>query len=155
MARAALIAFVLMPLIEIALFVIVGGWIGLWATLGLVVLAALGGATILRRRGLGAARGLRRFNGLQPVAEEALVVVAAVLLILPGFLTDIMALALLTPPLRRGLIAAVAARVQVQVQAAGFAARRDDRVIDGEFTDLDTPPADPAPGIGPSGWTRH
>ena len=155
MSRAILIAFGLIPLIEIALFVIVGQWIGVWATLGLVVLAVLAGSMILRNRGLAAATGLRRFNGQQPVAEEALIAVAAVLLILPGFLTDIVALALLTPPLRRALIAAVA--VRVTVRSAGFGARPADQVIDGELIDLDTPPLDPAdrPPIGDSGWTRH
>ena len=155
MSRAVLIAFGLMPLIEIALFVIVGRWIGVWATLGLVVLAVVAGSMILRTRGLAAAQGLRRFNGLQPIASEALIAVAAVLLILPGFLTDIVALALLIPPIRHALIAAVAARVTTQ--AGGFGARPADQVIDGEFIDLDTPPQDqgPRPPIGKSGWTRH
>ena len=155
MSRAVLIAFGLIPLIEIALFVIVGRWIGVGATLGLVVLAAVAGSMILRNRGLAAAQGLRRFNGLQPIAGEALIAVAAVLLILPGFLTDIVALALLTPPLRRALIAAVAARVTVQ--SADFGRRPDDQVIDGEFIDLDTPSQDQGqrPPIGKSGWTRH
>jgi UPF0716 protein FxsA len=155
MSRAALIAFGLIPLVEIALFVIAGRWIGVWATLGLVVLAVLVGSSILRNRGLAAARGLRRFDGMQPIAEEALIAVAAVLLILPGFLTDIVALALLLPPLRRALIAAVAARVTVR--SAGFGARPADQVIDGEFIDLDTPPHDQPqrPSLGRSGWTRH
>jgi UPF0716 protein FxsA len=153
MSRAVLIAFGLIPLIEIALFVIVGRWIGVWATLGLVVLAVLAGSLILRNRGLAAAQGLRRFNGLQPIAEEALIAVAAVLLILPGFLSDMVALVLLTPPLRRALIAAVAARVTAQ--SAGFGRRPDDQVIDGEFIDLDTPTPHPGPPIGKSGWTRH
>ena len=155
MARAALIAFGLIPLIEIALFVVVGRWIGLWATLGLVVVAFLAGSMILRTRGLSATGGLRRFNGLQPIAEEALIAVAAVLLILPGFLTDMVALALLVPPLRRALIAAVAARVRVR--NAGFGVSDRDQVIDGEYTDLDTPPPDPGqrPPIGRSEWTRH
>ena len=155
MSRALLVAFGLMPLIEIALFVIVGRWIGVWATLGLVVLAAVAGSMILRNRGLAAAQGLRRFNGMQPIAAEALIAVAAVLLILPGFLTDIVALALLIPHVRRALIAAVAARVTVQT--AGFGRRPDDEVIDGEFIDLDTPPQNPGrhPPIGKSGWTRH
>ncbi|MGQ0565020.1 MAG: FxsA family protein [Gemmobacter sp.] len=153
MARALFIAFGLIPLIEIALFVIVGRWIGVWATLGLVVLAAVAGSAILRRRGLAAAQGLRRFTGVQPIAEEALIAVAAVLLILPGFLTDIVALALLTPPIRRALIAAVAARVTMQ--GAGFGARPADQVIDGEFIDLDPPVQQPHPPAGQSGWTRH
>ncbi len=152
MSRAVLIAFGLIPLIEIALFVIVGRWIGVWATLGLVVLAAVAGSLILRNRGLAAAQGLRRFNGLQPIAGEALIAVAAVLLILPGFLTDIVGLALLTPPIRHALIAAVAARIAVH--GAGSGRRPDDQVIDGEFIDLDTPRPDQPP-IGKSGWTRH
>lgn len=155
MGRAALIAFGLIPLVEIALFVVVGRWVGVWATLGLVVLAFLAGAMILRRRGLAAASGLRRFSGMQPVAEESLIAVAAILLILPGFLTDMVALALLVPPVRRALIAAVAARVRVR--SATFRTESGDQVIDGEYTDLDTPAPDPAerPTIGRSGWTRH
>jgi len=155
MSRAVLIAFGLIPLIEIALFVIVGQWIGVWAVLGLVVLAVVAGSMILRNRGLAAAQGLRRFDGMQPIAAEALIAVAAVLLILPGFLTDMIALALLTPPIRRALIAAVAARVTVRRARSGI--RPDDQVIDGEFIDLDTPPSDqgPRPPIGKSGWTRH
>ena len=154
MSRAILIGFGLIPLIEIALFVIVGRWIGVWATLALVVLAVVAGSMILRRRGLAAARGLRRFNGLQPVAEEALIVVAAILLILPGFLTDLLALALLTPALRRALIAVVAARVVLRT--ARFNRGKDD-VIDGDFVDLDTPPDSPGqrPPLPPSGRTRH
>ncbi len=155
MSRALLIAFGLIPLIEIALFVIVGRWIGVWATLGLVILAVLAGSMILRNRGLAAAQGLRRFDGLQPIAAEALIAVAAVLLILPGFLTDFVALLLLIPPVRSALIAAVAARVAVR--ARGNGRRPDDQVIDGEFIDLDAPPGphDPRPPIGKSGWTRH
>jgi UPF0716 protein FxsA len=155
MGRAVFIAFGLIPLVEIALFVVIGRWIGVWATLGLVVLAFLAGSMILRNRGMAAAGGLRRFNGLQPIAEEALIAVAAILLILPGFLTDVVALLLLVPPLRRALVAGVAARAKVR--SAGFGTGAGDQVIDGEFTDLDTTPVDTGqhPPIGHSGWTRH
>ena len=51
--------FLAVPLIEIALFVTVGGWIGLWPTLGIVVLTAVAGTALVRREGLRAIEELR------------------------------------------------------------------------------------------------
>ena len=47
-----LIALLVWPMAEIALFILIGGWIGLWPTLALVVLAALAGGMLLRRPAL-------------------------------------------------------------------------------------------------------
>jgi UPF0716 protein FxsA len=141
-----LVPFVILPLVEIALFVLVGGWIGLWATLGLVVASAIGGALLLRSLGRRAVEDLRRGpgRGIAP-GDLALKALAGVLLVLPGFLTDTLGLLLLVPPLRRMLVASLAARVKVaqpgQTQAA-------DIVIEGEYHRVDTD----AP---PSAWTRH
>ena len=80
-------AFLVLPLVEIALFVVVGGWIGLWSTLAVVIGSGILGVTLLRRMGapsLGVVRG----DLLSPLAERALLAVAAMLLILPGFLAD-------------------------------------------------------------------
>jgi UPF0716 protein FxsA len=49
--------FLSVPLIEIALFIQVGGWIGLWPTLGIVVATAVAGTILVGRR------AARRFNG--------------------------------------------------------------------------------------------
>lgn len=111
------------PLLEIGLFVVVGGWLGLWATLAWVVVSAMLGVGLIRRLGMGALREVRGGGGLsalQPMAHSALIMLSGMLLILPGFFTDILGLLLLLPPVRTGLIAVLASRVQVQ----GFAQRR-------------------------------
>lgn len=133
-----LIAVLALPMLEIALFIIVGGWIGVGATLALVAAAGVAGAVVLRRTGLAAARRMRRPAGglaaaLLPVAEDAALLTAGVLLIVPGFLTDAVALALLVPPLRRAAIGWLAARVV----AARPPAPARHMVIDGDYVDLD------------------
>ncbi|PZM09786.1 FxsA family protein [Rhizobium tubonense] len=95
----------LMPLAEIAGFVIVGKAIGLWATLGLVVLSAVLGALLLRIQGIGILRRISKEsqNGGIPGRElvhGAMIVVAAFLLLLPGFLSDILGLLLFIPGVR-------------------------------------------------------
>lgn len=141
-----LLFFVLLPLVEIALFVVVGGWIGVWATLAAVLGSALAGGLMLRRLGRTAMDDLRRGTGrgMAP-GDLALRAMAGVLLILPGFLTDAAGLLLLVPLLRRALVAALAARVTV-VQARQ--AQAADVVIEGEFHRVDA-------SAPPSAWTRH
>lgn len=146
------IAVLALPLLEIALFILVGGWIGLWPTLTLVVASVLAGAAILRTPGL-ARVPLRPVPGeslvsrVMPVAEEAARLVAGLLLILPGFVSDALAVVLLIAPLRRALIAALGRRM---LREAPIAKARD-AVIDGDFVDLDdTPPTHP-----PQRLTRH
>ncbi len=145
-----LFAILALPLIEIALFILVGGRIGLWPTLALVVVAVLAGAAILRTPGL-ARVPLRPVPGegllprLMPVAEEAARLFAGLLLIVPGFLSDAVAIALLIPPLRRALIAAIGRRVAGRTPSASAT------IIEGEFTDLDEGhPVRPRPPL-----TRH
>jgi UPF0716 protein FxsA len=141
-----LVPFVLLPLIEIALFVVVGGWIGVWATLALVVATTLGGTLVLRGLGRQAVDDLRRGagRGVAP-GDMAIKALAGMLLILPGFLTDSIGLLLLVPPLRRMLVARLAARMTVVRPAQD---RPADVVIEGEYRRVD-------PDAPPSGWTRH
>lgn len=141
-----LVTFILLPLVEIALFVVVGGWIGVWATLALVVGTTLAGALVLRRLGRRAVEDLRRGTGrgIAP-GDLALRTLAGILLILPGFLTDVLGLLLLVPPLRRALVASLAARVRV---AQPDTPHQRDIVIEGEYHRVD-------PDAPPSGWTRH
>jgi len=148
------------PLIEIALFVTVGAWLGLWATLAIVVGTAVAGIVVIRRQGLQSMAELRRATaqGRDPsgmVADSAIVAFAGVLLILPGFLTDTFGLLLLLRPLRRRLIKALAARVNVRTagQPFGNSHRSGADVIDGEYFEvIETPPE--AKDMPPSGWTR-
>lgn len=111
------------PLLEIGLFVVLGGWLGLWATLAWVILSAMLGIGLIRWQGMGALREVRGGGGiaaLQPMAHGALLMLSGILLILPGFFTDFLGLILLLPFVRTALIALLAARVQVH----GFAQQR-------------------------------
>ncbi len=150
--------FLSVPLIEIALFITVGGWLTLWPTLGLVVLTGIMGTALMRWQGLRVLAELRGDlgqlkNPLSPLAHGALIVLAGVLLLTPGFFTDTIGFILMVPAVRSFIIARVGARIQVQAfgSAGAQTPRRDGGIIDGEFYELD----DTDPPRGPSGWTKH
>ncbi len=155
--------FILIPIIEIALFIQVGGWIGLWPTLALVIAMAFFGSWLLRRQGLLAMADVQRsFRDLRdptaPMAHAALVMFAGLLMLTPGFFTDILGLALLIRPVRSWLIARISLRLSVSASGFGPDMRQSapirpasDDVIDGDYSEIE-PQRD---SIGPSGWTRH
>lgn len=150
------------PFIEIALFIKIGGWIGVWPTLALVILAAVVGAAVVRTQGIGQLRRLQTAietnrDPSGPLAHGALIAAAGVLLILPGFLSDAIGLLLLIPPVRGALIRALGRRVQARTvvftQSRPDAPPRDyaGDAIEGEYEVLDdVPPSE----RGASGWTR-
>ncbi|MBA3326222.1 MAG: FxsA family protein, partial [Rhodobacteraceae bacterium] len=83
------LAFLAVPILEIALFIQVGGLIGLWPTLGLVILAGVAGTALIRAQGLRALPRLRaRIEAGEdpsgPLVDSALIVVAGILLLIPG-----------------------------------------------------------------------
>lgn len=152
-----LLAALVLPLIEIALFVVIGGQIGVWTTLALVLGSAVAGAFILRFQGLVAIgetqRALREMRDpSEPVANGAMLMMAGVLLMIPGFLTDAVALVLLLPPVRQAIYRRIRAKVRVS-SAGRRAGPAQGDVIEGEWRDMGTPavPRDNRP----SGWTRH
>ena len=145
MAFSIAIALIVMPLVEIGVFIELGGWLGLWPTLAAIVLMAASGAALLRHQGL-ATLGRARHSlsqGRAPVAElfDGLCLFAAgLLLFTPGFVTDALGGLLLIPPLRRALRRAVASRLAA---ASGPAPPPGgDPVIDGEYRDIT--PEDPS-----------
>ncbi len=118
MARLFLIGVILYPILEIAVLIKVGQTIGLWPTLALVVGAAILGGILLRNEGLGAVRRLAGTvqQGQLPgrdLADVMMLGLAAVLLMLPGLITDVLALALLLPPVRHAIYGWLARRVTV------------------------------------------
>lgn len=142
-------AFLVLPLVEIALFVVVGGRIGLWPTLAVVIGSGILGVGILQRMGgVGSSLTVVRGDLLSPLAERTLLAVAALLLILPGFLTDTLGLVLLLPFVRRLIVA----QLGLRVRQAGGGRRADETVIDGEFYEIEPETREVRP---PSGWTRH
>jgi len=103
----SLIPFVLLgiPILEIAVFIVVGSHIGVLPTLGLVFLTAAIGSILLRIQGFGLIERIRsemdagRVPGRELV-HGAMLVVAAVLLITPGFVTDTLGFLLFVPAFR-------------------------------------------------------
>ncbi|MGA1025402.1 MAG: FxsA family protein [Lutimaribacter sp.] len=165
------LAFVMVPIIEIALFIQVGGLIGTWPTLAIVVLTAFAGTRLMKAQGALALRDVQRsFSDMrdptEPLAHGAMILISGVLLLTPGFFTDALGLALLVPGVRKAVLAYVRARVQVRSFSShtmhGHGPRSrysDDSVIDGEFSPLDDADMPPkgakAGGSRPSGWTKH
>ncbi len=148
--------FVGVPLLEIAVFVAVGGQIGLWPTLGAVVATALAGSVLLRVQGLSTLYRAREHmeRGELPVRElfdGVCLVFAGALLLTPGFVTDGVGLLLFLPPfraaIRRGLGSLVAARGSVHT----FHGPGPDggppggTTIDGDFTVVDEDGGDDPP----------
>ena len=104
-----LLVFFLTPIVEMYLLIEVGGTIGAWPTIFLVMLTAVIGVALLRRQGLTTlTRGVGRLQrGELPareMVEGLLLAVAGALLLTPGFLTDGIGFVLLAP-LSRGLLA--------------------------------------------------
>lgn len=152
--------FVGVPLIEIALFIQVGGWIGLWPTLGIVVLTAILGTALVRSQGAQALASLRRsFDELndptEPLAHGAMILFSGALLLTPGFFTDALGFALLTPGFRRLVLRELRKRIKVESVVAGQDQwrqdpRQPDVTIEGDYE-----VEDDSARNGPSGWTRH
>jgi UPF0716 protein FxsA len=153
-----LLIFLAIPIIEIALFIQVGGLIGLWPTLGIVVLTAIAGSWLVRSQGLSELARLRASlsdlrDPTEPLAHGAMILVAGVLLLTPGFFTDTIGILLLLPPVRRAVLRHIRSRVKIQTFDYGTPRPpRDPNVIDGEWEEV-TPPRQPT--HRPSGWTRH
>ena len=103
----SIIPFLLLaiPLLEIAVFVVVGGQIGVLATLGLVLLTAVAGSILLRIQGFGLlARVQNTLNeGRVPgrdLVHGVMIMIAGILLLTPGFVTDTLGFLLFVPAIR-------------------------------------------------------
>lgn len=124
-----LLLLVLWPLTEIALFVTIGGRIGLLATMAILLASFALGAWLIRQQGRDAMKQARLGLQSRDLGRGLFHVIAGVLLILPGFLTDILGLLLLLPPVQAGLARLILSRVQIRPQPSS--------VIDGEWSRLD------------------
>lgn len=116
LARLGLL-FVLVPVLELLLLIRMGEWVGLWPTLGLVVLTGATGAALARLEGL---RVLFQFqkelaSGRLPgqaLLDGISVLVGGAFLLTPGIVTDLAGFALLLPPSRRWIQRRVRARLE-------------------------------------------
>ena len=153
MAALIFLAFIIVPIAEIAIFIGVGGAIGLWNTLALIVLTAIAGTALLRAQGLSTLRRAQESfaRHVFPMAElfdGLCLLVAGAMLLTPGFATDAAGLALFVPwiraALRRAMLGYLGAREGARlwvdgedIAAPGAPGGRDGRTIEGEYRRID------------------
>ena len=145
--------FLAIPLIEIALFVVIGGRIGLLATIGIVILTGIIGAAVISWQGLTVMETAQRDLAqdklpVQSVVEGVLLLAAAMMLITPGFATDAMGFALAIPPVRHALakflrkhtlakVVVTSSRPDGRWHGGPHAGDGDGPIIEGEIIDSD------------------
>ena len=113
--------FILLPVIELALLVQLGQWVGVAWTVLIVVATGFLGATLARRQGLRTWLGIQAElrAGRMPAAallDGLLILIGGIVLLTPGILTDLCGFALLAPPVRRGLRSRLRKRLEQAVR---------------------------------------
>ena len=143
-----LIAFIAVPIIEIALFIQIGGFLGLFPTLAIVVLTAIAGTYLVRAQGLSVLSQLQsRFRELndpsEPLVHGAMILFSGALLLTPGFFTDFIGFLLLIPNVRAAIFQKV--RERINMQKANFETRfsSSQNVYEGEYEPVSNPENSP------------
>ncbi|MFK7892686.1 MAG: FxsA family protein [Granulosicoccus sp.] len=121
----ALLLFIAMPIVEIAILLRVGSAIGWVTTLLIVIVTAVVGSAMLRQQGLATLNTARsRLNAgempAQQLMEGVMIMIGGVLLLTPGFVTDAFGFACLIPLTRQWLASRIASRVNVSAGGGGF-----------------------------------
>ena len=146
---ALALLFLIVPLAELYLILKVGDAIGIGWTILLLVADSLLGSWLLRSQGRAV---WRRFNEIlaqgrvphREVIDGVLVIFGGAFLITPGFLTDIVGLALLLPPTRAIVRRILVRRMGRDVVAAGRSRPRRDYDVEGSAREYDD---EPRPGL--------
>jgi len=147
-----LLLLLVLPFVELAVLVEVAGTIGVVDTLGLLLVVSIVGVWLAKRAGLGVLRRLRRAQseGRPPsreVVDGALILLAAGLLLLPGFVSDVVGIALLLPPVRALVRPVILRRLRQDGRVVVVTERRSPDVWDVESWE-DPPPSDQRGEIG-------
>ena len=101
-----LLLFISIPLLEIWLFILLGGFIGVYPTLLIILLTAVLGTFLVKTQGINVLKEIQnKFNELEnptePIAQGAMILFAGALLLTPGFFTDTIGFLLLLPNVRK------------------------------------------------------
>lgn len=151
-----LLLLIAVPLIEIGLFVEVGGWVGGWSTVGLVILTAVVGLALVRVQGLGVLKKLNSDmqGGTFPVGaafDGIALFMAGAMLLTPGFMTDTLGFLLLIPPLRAFLGKKLQARAHFSGVHASYSNHHHKDWHEGRHEGSNENQARPTIGRHPSG----
>ncbi|WP_299951344.1 FxsA family protein [uncultured Ruegeria sp.] len=141
--------FLLLPVVEIALFILIGDLIGLWQTLFLVVLTAVVGTVMVARQGQQMmARAKSAFTTEEepdyPTAQRIMIIFSGAFLMMPGFFTDAIALLLMFPSIRINIFEYMRKITEPARLHPRFKSKFDNKssdfakgdVIDGEFSEV-------------------
>lgn len=136
------LVFLIVPLVEIYLLIEIGSVIGAPWTIFSVVFTAVVGAALVRAQGFATfTRFQSNLNNNELPAMELLeglfLLIAGALLLTPGFFTDAIGFACLTPPLRRWLIKRFLKRFTVAPVTQSTVNQEAHRPLQGEYRNLD------------------
>ncbi len=125
----------IVPVLEIAVFIVIGGQIGVIATLAMILFTAILGSILLRIQGFSIINRIQAQanRGEVPgreLANGAMILVAGVLLLTPGFVTDCLGFFLFLPPLRDLVWTTIASKVIIRTN-------QPNRSYPGNVVDLD------------------
>lgn len=124
MGRVLLALFLIVPIVEIAGFVLLGDLIGFWWTMAGVVVTAVIGSFLLRWQGLAVLDRIRTDLGhgtlpARPIMDGVMMAIAGALLLTPGFFTDAIGFLLFVPAVRTAIFAFLKSRFEVVDIAGG------------------------------------
>lgn len=109
MLRFLIVLLLVMPFMDLYLLMEVSGLMGFWTVIALVLLTGMIGAELIRREGRHVLMKLQRSvttgEMSRNVAEGAIIVLCGLLLLTPGFITDVLGFLLIFRPLRERLVA--------------------------------------------------
>jgi UPF0716 protein FxsA len=122
--RILFVVFTIVPIIEIAVFIMIGQAIGILPTLLGILVTAVIGALLVRIQGLSLIAEIRETIGrgrlpARAIADAMMVGIAGVLLLTPGYFTDLLGILLLLPPVRTLIYRRVRDRFGLTVPPGG------------------------------------
>ncbi len=120
MATVLVLVFLVVPLVELYVIIQVGDAIGALNTIAVLIAMGVAGGLLMKREGLGVLRRVQAQlrGGHVPgreVVDGFLILFGGALMLTPGFLTDVVGLALLVPPVRAVVRKVVASRLRSRV----------------------------------------
>ncbi|MCU4676299.1 FxsA family protein [Catenovulum sp. 2E275] len=120
------ILFVVLPIAEISLLLQVGDLIGGWTTLAIVILTAIVGAQLVRAQGLAALAEIKQKTAMgevpaESITEGIMILVAGILLVTPGFITDTLGFLMTIPVTRKPFAKVLMAQFGQQLKNQSFA----------------------------------
>lgn len=151
MVRLIIYALILIPIIEIAVFILLGDFFTFWQLISITLATAIIGITIIKKKGLQTlyrARDQLKTNVLpiEEIYKGMFLVVSAAFLLTPGFITDLFGFLLFVPSFRNIFKAIVNKSLVANVNLDAYmknnnsdSANAHYTTIDGEFEEINTP----------------